>query len=131
MSDHAPSAAPAALKPKSRLVASTRLDGTPVLARDGHKLASVHSFILDKPTGRVRYAILSYGGFLGLGQKYHPVPWETLTYSSESDGYVLGIDKAMLEGSPSFRPDDAPVFDEAYGERISTYYGTPSGSPEA
>ena len=125
------SAPPAETKPASRLVASTRLDGTPVLGRDGHKLATVHSFIIDKPSGRVRYAILSYGGFLGLGQKYHPVPWETLTYSSDSDAYVLGIEKAMLEGSPSFRPDDAPIFDEAYGQRISTYYGTASGSSAA
>ena len=90
---------------RNRLITSNPSVSMTAFARDGRKLGSVHSFIVDKPTGQVAYAVLSFGGFLGLGQKY--------------------VDKALLEGSPSYRPDDAPEFNEAYGERISTYYDRP------
>jgi hypothetical protein len=83
--------------------------------------------MVDKITGQVAYAVLSFGGFLGLGQRYHPLPWQSLRYDTGREGYVVNVDKAMLEGSPSYRPDDAPDFDDAYGERISTYYGLGRG----
>lgn len=108
---------------KSRLIACSPSASMTVFGRDGRKLGSLHSFIVDKPTGRLAFAVLSFGGFLGLGQKYHPVPWTLLAYDGDRDGFVLDIDKAMLEGSPSYRPDDAPEFNEAYGERVATYYG--------
>lgn len=107
---------------RNRFVASNLVEATTIFTRDGHKLGSLHSFIVDKLTGQVAFAVLSFGGFLGLGQKYHPVPWTLLSYDFERGGYLLTLDKAVLEGSPSYRPDDAPQFDEAYGERISTYY---------
>jgi len=110
---------------RNRLITSNPSVSMTAFARDGRKLGSVHSFIVDKPTGQVAYAVLSFGGFLGLGQKYHPVPWNVLVYDGERDGYVVDVDKALLEGSPSYRPDDAPEFNEAYGERISTYYDRP------
>lgn len=109
---------------KNPFVASNPVGTMAVVARDGHKLGSVHSFIVDKPTGQVAFAVLSFGGFLGLGQKYHPVPWAVLSYDPAREAYVVDVDKAMLEGSPSYRPDDAPEFNQVYGERISTYYRT-------
>lgn len=112
-------------KPKNRFVASNLMANPLVYNRGGHKLGTIHSFIVEKQTGQVAYAILSFGGFLGLGQKYHPLPWESLTYDLGRDGYLVTVDKAMLEGSPSYRPDDAPQFDDAYGQRVSTYYGMP------
>jgi hypothetical protein len=117
-------AGPASAKPMNRLIASNRVEGTSVYGRDGSKVGSVHSFMVDKLTGQVAYAVLSFGGFLGLGQKYHPLPWDSLNYDVGREGYVVNVDKTLLEGSPSYRPDDAPVFDDAYGERISTYYGS-------
>jgi PRC-barrel domain protein len=111
----------------NRLIASNPVDGMTVYARDGRKLGSLHSFILDKPTGGVAFAVLSFGGFLGLGQKYHPVPWALLAYDADRDSYIVNVDKAMLDGSPSYRPDDAPEFNDAYGERIATYYGRSGG----
>jgi len=124
MSDNGPSVGQANAKPQNRLIASNRIEGTTVYGRDGQKVGSVHSFIVDKLSGQVAYAVLSFGGFLGLGQKYHPLPWGSLTYDLDREGYVVNVDKAMLDGSPSYRPDDAPDLDEAYGERISTYYGS-------
>jgi hypothetical protein len=124
MSDHVSSVGQANAKPQNRLIASNRVEGTTVYGRDGKKIGTVHSFIVDKLSGQVAYAVLSFGGFLGLGQKYHPLPWDSLTYDLDREGYVVNVDKAMLDGSPSYRPDDAPEFDEAYGERVSTYYGS-------
>jgi hypothetical protein len=126
MSDTPPMTAtttPAAAGPsvtKKRLIASNRVEGTTVYGRDGHKLGSVHSFMVDKLSGQVAFAVLSFGGFLGLGQRYHPLPWQALSYDVEKEGYVVNVDKTLLEGSPSYRPDDAPEFDDSYGERIST-----------
>lgn len=124
MSDNGSSVGQGNAKPQNRLIASNRVEGTTVYGRDGQKVGTVHSFIVDKLSGQVAYAVLSFGGFLGLGQKYHPLPWGSLTYDLDREGYVVNVDKAMLEGSPSYRPDDAPEFDNAYGERISTYYGS-------
>src|SRR3546814_15561859 len=119
MSDNASSVGSPKTKPKNRLIASNRVKGTAVYRPDGQKVGTVHSFIVDKLTGQVGYAVLSFGGFLGLGQRYHPLPWRSLTYDLDREGYVVDVDKAMLEGSPSYRPDDAPEFDDAYGERVS------------
>jgi hypothetical protein len=119
-----PTGVPPATKPVNRFIASNRVEGTTVYGPDGRKVGTVHSFMVDKLTGRVAYAVLSFGGFLGLGQRYHPLPWSSLRYDMGREGYVVNVDKAMLEGSPSYRPDDAPEFDDAYGDRISTYYGT-------
>lgn len=116
----------ASTKPKNRFVASNLLANPIVYDGDGHKLGTVHSFIVEKRTGQVAYAVLSFGGFLGLGQSYHPLPWGSLAYDLVRDGYLVNVDKAMLEGSPSYRPDDAPRFDDAYGQRVSTYYGMPT-----
>ena len=83
--------------------------------------------MVDKVTGQIAYAVLSFGGFLKLGQSYHPLPWSSLTYNMDRGGYVVDVDRGTLEGSPSYRIDDAPEFDDAYGKRISTYYGAPYG----
>ncbi|PTQ12386.1 photosystem reaction center subunit H [Sphingomonas oleivorans] len=126
MPTDAPSAPPHATRQTSRLAAADRVTGTAVHARDGRKLGTIHSFIVDKLTGQIAFAVLSIGGFLGLGQKYHPLPWELLAYDEFKDGYVVNVDLERLHGSPSYRPDDAPQFDEAYGQRIAAYYANSS-----
>ena len=106
----------------SSLIASDQVSGTKVYAADGSKLGTVHSFIVAKQSGQVTYVVISTGGFLGLGQAYHPLPWSALTYDQQQGGYVIQIDKSMLAGGPSYRPDTTPVFDDAYGRRIDDYY---------
>src|SRR3546814_13722458 len=85
-----------------------------------------YKLILDERTGQVAYVILSTGGFLGLGQSYHPVPWPAFRYDEKQGGYVAAIDKRLLEGAPSFRPDSAPVVDEAYGSGVKDYFPLPT-----
>jgi len=107
------------------LISADDVRGKTVHGRDGDKLGTVDKLILDERTGQVAYVILSTGGFLGLGQSYHPVPWPAFRYDETQGGYVAAIDKRLLEGAPSFRPDSAPVFDEAYGRRVTDYFRLP------
>jgi sporulation protein YlmC with PRC-barrel domain len=110
----------------SRLMGSDRVEGTPVFDRDGSKIGKVHALMIDKQSGLVAFVVISTGGFLGLGQAYHPLPWAAFRYDPAQDGYAIQIDKQMIEGGPSFRPDTAPVFDEAYGKRVTDYYQLPA-----
>lgn len=110
-----------------RLIASDRVEGTAVYNRDGDRLGSVHNFMVDKQSGKAEYAVMSFGGFLGMGESYHPLPWKVLTYDTDEGGYVVDLDKAMLEKGPSYRAGKEPHYDRAYGEQISGYYGVPYG----
>jgi sporulation protein YlmC with PRC-barrel domain len=72
-----------------RLIASDKVEGTAVYNRAGERLGEIHDFMVDKYSGRVAYAVMSFGGFLGIGEKYHPLPWKVLTYDTEMGGYVV------------------------------------------
>lgn len=104
------------------LISADDIRGKAVHGRDGDKLGTIAKLILDERTGQIAYVILSTGGFLGLGQSYHPIPWSAFRFDETEGGYVANIDKRLLEGAPSFRPDSAPAFDEAYGRRVTDYY---------
>jgi len=85
-----------------RLISSEKVDGTSVYDRRGESLGSVHHLMIDKYTGQVAYAVMSFGGFLGIGESYHPLPWKMLTYDIRLGGYVVDIDRRRLEGAPSY-----------------------------
>ncbi|CAA9542288.1 MAG: hypothetical protein AVDCRST_MAG23-2205 [uncultured Sphingosinicella sp.] len=102
---------------------SARVDNVLVYDTDGSKLGSLYSVQIDRPSGRVEYAVLSFGGFLGLGQSFHPVPFRALSVNEKRGGYTVNIGKQMLQGGPSYRPDTAPSWDASYARRISDYYG--------
>ncbi len=105
---------------------SARVEDTNVYDRDGKKLGTLYTFHIDRWSGQVEYVVLSFGGFLGLGQSYHPIPFSLLTVNQEKGGYSVTVDRSLLDGSPSYRPDTAPIWDAAYAKRISDYYGVPS-----
>lgn len=106
-----------------RLIASNRVEGTAVYNRQGDRLGTVHNFMVDKRSGQAEYAVMSFGGFLGIGESYHPLPWKVLTYDPSQGGYVVDLDKDMLEKAPAYRSGDEPRFDRAYGEQVNGYYG--------
>ncbi len=110
------------------LIASDKVQGTRVYGTDGGKIGAIHNLMVDKRSGQVAYVVLSTGGFLGLGQAYHPLPWSALKYDERQEGYVLQISSDRLAGGPSFRPDTAPDFDDGYGRRIDDYYRLPPGT---
>lgn len=92
-------------------------------SRDGANIGSVHALMVHKGTGRTTHAVLSLGGFLGVGKSYYAVPFELLSYDVGQDLYTITIDKRVLEGGPSWA-NNAPVFDQAYADRVAGYYGT-------
>ncbi len=107
------------------LIASNKVEGTAVYNRQGERLGTVHSFMVGKRSRRVEYAVMSFGGFLGMGESYHPLPWKVLNYDTDRGGYVVDLDKNMLERGPSYRSDAEPRYDRAYGEQVNNYYGVP------
>ena len=105
------------------LIAASKVNGTTVYNTVGEKLGSVYDVMIDKRSGNAAYAIMSFGGFLGIGDSYHPLPWRSLTYDDRQGGYVVNIDRSRLEGAPSYRSSDAvPWDDPAYGRRVDDYY---------
>lgn len=93
-----------------------------VESRDGDVAGSVYSFLVHKNSGRVTHAVLSLGGFLGVGKSYYPLPFSLLQFDPVRDRYVVTVDKRMLEGGPSWA-SNAPAFDQAYADRVASYYG--------
>ena len=113
-----------------RLIASDKVEGTAVYNRQGERLGTVQNFMVDKYTGQVAYAVMSFGGFLGMGESYHPLPWKMLTYDTGLGGYVVDIDRSRLEGAPRYTSSDMPNWsDRSYGRRIDEYYGVSPGIP--
>lgn len=108
-----------------RLIASNRVEGTAVYNRQGEKLGTVYNFMVDKRSGKAEYAVMSFGGFLGMGDSYHPLPWDVLTYDTTQGGYVVDLDKKLLEKGPSYTSGQEPRYDRAYGEKVYDYYGIP------
>lgn len=107
----------------SRLIASNKVEGTAVYGRDGHRIGSIFNFMVDKLSGRVEYAVMRYGGTLGMGQRYYPLPWQILTYDTRHGGYRIGMTARDLRDAPSFDRDTEPSFDESYGDRVHSWYG--------
>ncbi len=112
-----------AIDETKRLIASSKVEGTPVYDKNGKGLGTIYNFMVDKYTGQVAYAVMSFGGFLGLGESYHPLPWKALTYDTSLEGYVVGIDPTQLEHAPTHGAGEDPFSDPAYGEKVRDYYG--------
>lgn len=108
------------------LIAAEKVEGTNVYNLQGVKIGSVDDIMIDKVCGKVIYAIMSFGGFLGIGEKYHPLPWSTLKYDQSTGGYVVNLDKQMLEGAPTYDRNEDFRWTPDYGRRVDEYYKAPS-----
>ena len=106
------------------LISSEKVDGTPVVNRQGEQLGAIHHFMVGKRDGKVRYAVMSYGGFLGMGENYYPLPWDALTYDTDQGGYVVDIDKERLsrDKAPAYPKDEQPNYNEEFDRQIRVYY---------
>jgi hypothetical protein len=107
----------------SRLIASNKVEGTAVYARDGSRLGSIYNFMVDKRAGKVEYAVMTYGGFLGMGTRYYPMPWDILSYDTRLGGYRVEMMERDLERAPSFDRHSEPRFDRQYNDRVRGWYG--------
>ncbi len=107
----------------NRFHSATLRDDMAIYDRSGTKLGRVTEVMVDMANGTLEFVVISFGGFLGLGQKYHPLPFQLLQLRDQADGFVVDAPTALIDGSPAYRVDDAPVFDADYGERLRSYYG--------
>ena len=105
------------------LIASNKVDGTNVYNPDREKLGSIYNVMIDKFSGQVEYAVLQFGGILGLGSDYYPLPWDVLTYDEDQRGYIVALSKETLEKAPHYAANEQPAFTPAYGGEIHGAYG--------
>ncbi|MGB3406277.1 MAG: PRC-barrel domain-containing protein [Jannaschia sp.] len=104
----------------SSMISSSDVNGTTVYGADGGEVGHIDHLMIDKTSGRVAYAVMHFGGFLGLGEETHPVPWGTLSYDTKKSGYVTEITREQLEGAPR-RGENWPD-DRQYREDMFKYY---------
>jgi hypothetical protein len=107
------------------LIASDRVEGTPVFRSDRKRVGSIKRLMLDKKRGTVAYAVMSFGGFLGIGDDYYPLPWALLTYDEELGGYRVDVTDEQLQGAPKFARDNWDFGDRAREVELLGYYGFP------
>jgi hypothetical protein len=108
------------------LIGSDKVEGTAVYGADDSKIGSIERVMIDKISGHVSYAVLGFGGFLGLGNDHYPLPWQSLKYDTRLGGYVTGITEQQLRGAPSYRDGaDWNWSDAAQNRALNAYYGLP------
>ena len=113
--------------PGPRLMGADTLIGNDVYSQDDEDLGDIIEIMLNMETGMVSYAVLSYGGFLGMGDKLFAVPWQALTLDTENKRFTLNVDSARLEAAPGFDKDDWPdMADETWASNVHNFYGTQS-----
>ena len=111
--------------PGPRLMGADTLIGNDVYNLQDEDLGDIKEIMLDMESGEVSYAVLSCGGFLGIGDKLFAVPWSTLKLDTENKRFILDVDKEKLESAPGFDKDDWPdMADPTWQDTIHSYYGT-------
>jgi len=108
------------------LIAASKVKGTEVFNLTGESLGTIDDIMIDKTSGRAIYAVMAFGGFLGMGESYHPLPWATLKFDAKKSGYIVNLDKAKLEGAPSYGRAAAFDWTPDYGRKVDSFYKTPS-----
>ena len=104
------------------LIGSDKVEGTSVYRSNGEKVGQIERVMIDKRTGKVGYAVMSFGGFMGIGEDYYPLPWSLLTYNPRLEGYEVNITDAQLKGAPKFSTHEHWDWDRRTGA-IDDYYG--------
>ena len=106
-----------------RVLSASTLSGNSVRNTAGDNLGTIDEIMIDIPTGRVAYAVLSFGGFLGMGDKLFAVPWSALKVDEDEKCFILNVDKPTIEAAPGFDKDNWPnMSDITWGSEISSYY---------
>jgi hypothetical protein len=108
------------------LIGSDKVEGTAVYGADGNKIGSIERVMIEKISGKVSYAVLSFGGFLGIGDDHYPLPWQSLTYNTNLGGYQVAITSDQLNNAPRYgRNETWDWEDRDRARRINEYYSVP------
>ncbi|MEP0324769.1 PRC-barrel domain-containing protein [Bauldia litoralis] len=92
--------------PARDLIASDKVEGTDVYRSNGDKIGHIERVMLDKQSGKAAYAVMNFGGFLGIGEDSYPLPWSVLTYNTELGGYEVNVSEEQLAGAPKYSRED-------------------------
>lgn len=103
------------------LIGSDKVQGTAVYGPDGEKIGAIERVMIEKVSGRVSYAVLSFGGFLGIGDDYYPLPWPSLKYNVDLGGYQTMITVDQVRGAPKYASGGEWLWGQ--GSAIDDYYG--------
>jgi len=120
-----PAASTPSAHESNRLIASDKVEGTKVRRPNGQTVGEIMRVMIEKRTGQVAYAVMSFGGFLGIGSDFYPLPWDRLTYNPRLDAYELDITEEQLRKAPKFDKGAASNWSAEEGKRISDYYNLP------
>jgi PRC-barrel domain len=106
------------------LIGSDKVEGTAVYGANDTKIGSIERVMIDKMSGKVSYAVLSFGGFLGIGDDHYPLPWQSLKYDTNLGGYRTGITETQLKGAPKYGSDNTWNWGDPDRTRsVNDYYG--------
>jgi sporulation protein YlmC with PRC-barrel domain len=112
---------------KPAVLSAGTVTGDKVVNPAGDELGKIEEIMLDIEGDRVAYAVLSFGGFLGIGDKHFAVPWKSLKLDAKNERFVLNESKERLENAPGFDKDKWPDFaDRSFGAKIYDYYNVPT-----
>jgi hypothetical protein len=108
----------------SNLIGSDKVEGTPVRHPDGERVGQIERIMIDKLSGKVAYAVMSFGGFLGMGEDYYPLPWSVLKYNPTLGGYEINVSEQQLKNAPKYsRHESWDWADRARTQKVSHFYG--------
>lgn len=104
------------------LIGSDKVEGTTVYGADEEKIGTIERVMIDKVSGKVAYAVLGYGGFLGIGDDHYPTPWSSLTYDTNLEGYRTNITNAQLDKAPRYADESEWNWNRDSDKRVYDYY---------
>ena len=108
-----------------RILSASTLQGTQVRNSEGDDLGKIEEIMLDQPSGKVAYAVLSFGGFMGMGDKLFAIPWKAISLDQENENAILDVQPDVLDNAPGFDKDHWPDFaDPQWGESIHSHYNS-------
>ncbi len=108
------------------LIGSDKVEGTNVYRSNGDKVGQIERVMIDKISGKVAYAVMSFGGFMGIGEDYYPLPWSLLTYNTRLEGYEVHISEQQLKGAPKYSQHESWDWaNRERGQAIHDYYKVP------
>ena len=106
-----------------RLISADKVQGTAVQNPEGESLGTIESIMIDQPSGQVAYAVLAFGGILGMGKDRRALPWEVLEYDTDQGAYVLNADPDLLKNGPVCDETSTNWEDRDWGRKVNDYYG--------
>ncbi len=108
----------------ARLVSAATLSGQPLFDGSGDKLGVVKELFINKMSGQIEFVLGATGGFLGVGEKFHPLPWSLLTYSNTPEGYVVSVGKEAIRAAPAYDREQLNSVQYGWADQVQRYFAS-------